>query len=239
MRPLIGIAANCSARPDSLIQELDDDYVKAIEQAGGTPVMLPVTERPEYLYPLIERLDGLLLTGGSDVDPSYYGEQPSDKLGAVNAVRDAHEFAVVKKVLQDTDMPILAICRGCQLLNVAGGGKLYQDLPSERPDSDRHGYAHASPKHVAVHTVFLLQGSRLMDIYGEDAIPVNSFHHQAVKETGPDFSVSAVAQDGIIEGIERNGDRFVVGVQWHPEMMHRHDDRSAGLFRAFVDECRG
>jgi putative glutamine amidotransferase len=245
MKPLIGITSNRTTDPsrqanqglalsDQTIQHVADDYVKAIERAGGIPVIIPVYEQSGNYSKLLRSLDGLLFTGGSDIDPSYYNAKRSDKIGAVDAGRDRHELALIGEALRSTTIPVLAICRGCQLLNVAGGGTLYQDLPSEREGSANHSYAGLSPKHEAVQQVTIEKETKLHAIVGTDRLAVNSFHHQAAKTVGPQFSVTATADDGTIEGIEMKGDRFVLGVQWHPELMHDTDAAAAALFEAFV-----
>lgn len=247
MKPLIGICANYSnddnvgitsnlGAPGQEWQLLADDYIKSIERSGGIPVILPVTEHPESLYPLLSKLDGILFTGGSDIDPAYYGEWPRAGLGPIDPKRDRHEVALAKKVLLDTKLPILGICRGSQLLNVACGGTLYQDLQTERPEGIAHALKH-SPKYHPVHPAYIQEGSRLEAIFETREIGVNSYNHQAIKQVGSDFNVTMTAPDGLVEGIEMAGERFVVAVQWHPEMMVDRDEEYLKLFQAFVAAC--
>lgn len=235
MKPVIALSArNMDGLPgikDGMTAALlTHDYLLRVQEAGGIPVMLPpIGELPGEV---LERVDGLVLTGGSDVDPARYGMDPSPQLGDVDPLRDALELALAAEAAQ-RGMPILAICRGLQVLNVALGGTLIQDLPSDRPGPVRHRQAEASTE--GTHAVSLSAGSRLAEIAGADRIVVNSFHHQAVQDVAAPLQEAAHAEDGVIEGLEGR-DGFMVGVQWHPECQ-----RSAfggGLFAAFAEACR-
>lgn len=248
MKPIIGITVNCTvepnaiinkglALPDQTLQYVADDYVKAVERAGGSPLLIPITSNLESLDPILQILDGIIFTGGSDIDPQYYHETPSDHLGEVKRARDDHEVALAKKVLSETELPYFGICRGSQLLNVVCGGTLYQDIPSERTNVEEHSYGSRSPKHIATHTAAIKENSKLYQIYQNKELPVNSYHHQAVKELGQALEISAIAPDGTVEAIEMTGERFVVAVQWHPEMMHEHDQNSETVFKRFVEVC--
>ncbi len=249
MKPIIGITVNCTVHPDRLlnnglaltdqtIQYVADDYIKAVERAGGSPILIPITTDVESVAPILHILDGIIFTGGSDIDPHYYHEAPSEQLGEVKRIRDTHEMNLAKKVLQKTNLPYLGICRGSQLLNVVCDGTLYQDLRSERADADEHSYFGRSPKHVPIHTALIKEGSKLHQIVQKNELGVNSFHHQAVKKLGTDLEVSATAPDGTIEAIEMRGERFVLALQWHPEMMAESDTSSANLFSQFIEICK-
>lgn len=248
MKPLIGICANYLS--DDAIgmqagigakhqewQLLADDYIGAIERAGGVPVILPITEDIETLTPLLQKLDGILFSGGSDIDPNSYGEFPRFGLGLIEPKRDAHEIRLAQKVLNETTLPVLGICRGIQLLTVATGGTLYQDLQSQRPGGINHSVPKAV-RHHAFHTVKIERDSQLYTIYQADELGVNSFHHQAVKELGKGFKATMTAPDGIVEAVEWEGNRFVVAVQWHPEMMEGKMANIRPIFNAFVEECK-
>lgn len=248
MKPLIGICANYLS--DDAIgmqagigakhqewQLLADDYIAAIERAGGIPVILPITENVETLTPLLQKLDGILFSGGSDIDPNSYGEFPRFGLGLIEPKRDAHEIQLAQKVLNETTLPVLGICRGIQLLTVATGGTLYQDLQSQRPEGINHSVPKAV-RHHAFHTVKIERDSLLHNIYQADELGVNSFHHQAVKELGKGFKATMTAPDGIVEAVEWEGNRFVVAVQWHPEMMEGKMANIRPIFNAFVEECK-
>ncbi|WP_164553351.1 gamma-glutamyl-gamma-aminobutyrate hydrolase family protein [Brevibacillus marinus] len=248
MKPLIGITANYSTDeeigvssglglPGQEWQLLADDYVKALEKAGATPVILPITREAETLSGILPLLDGVLFSGGSDLDPHYYGELPRYGLGSIDPLRDKHEMALARTVLHELDMPVLGICRGCQLINVVQGGTLYQDLQLERPEGFNHTLKGA-PKYHGSHPARITEGSRLHSIFGSDQIMVNSFNHQAIKQVGENLEVTMCALDGLVEGIEMKGERFIVAVQWHPEMMLDHYPGYLGLFQRFVDHCR-
>jgi putative glutamine amidotransferase len=229
-RPRIGIASGPSTEnPDFFT--LRDDYPRAVEAAGGLPVVL-VTAAPEEAAEHLAGVDALLLTGGADVDPSFYGAAPHPALGKILPRRDAFEIALVRRALE-VDLPVLAICRGHQVLNVATGGTLVQDIPSEigggtshDPDVQRWEMAH---------DIRVLPGSRLHEILGRDRLAVNSFHHQAVRSLGNGLRATAwSAGDEIVEGIEMPDRRFVVGVQWHPESFWDHGGVFQPLFEAVV-----
>jgi putative glutamine amidotransferase len=232
-RPLIGITIGYSQ--DREIFALRDDYVRAVETAGGLPLVLaPGT--PEDAPVLLDRLDGLLLTGGADVDPGLYGETAHETVTRVIPERDALEVALCREALR-RDMPLLAICRGQQVLNVATGGTLIQDLPSQWKGAVNHDPE--GERWSPAHQVRILPGTRLREILGQERVVVNSFHHQAVKEPGQGVVVSAYGEgDDVVEGIEVPGRRLAVGVQWHPEAFWDKDGRFQPLFEALVKASR-
>jgi putative glutamine amidotransferase len=184
----------------------------------------------ERILPL---LDGLLLSGGVDIDPVHFGEPPLPGMGEIAPERDAFELDLTKRSIQ-ADLPVLAICRGIQVLNIAAGGNIYQDIPSQLTDTIKH--SQLAPRWYASHQVAVERGTKLAGIFPTEAIGVNSFHHQAIKNLAPGFKVNAMAPDGIIEGIESNSNKFVVGVQWHPEGMWEKYPQMLNLFRALVQE---
>ncbi|MFD1008506.1 MULTISPECIES: gamma-glutamyl-gamma-aminobutyrate hydrolase family protein [Oceanisphaera] len=248
MKPLIGVLSDFSEDDQIGVstklgfrgqewQLLASDYVRAIENSGGIPVIIPVMQNQDNLPELLSRLDGLFLTGGSDIDPQLYGELPRAGLGDINPQRDAHELALVRYALAHMDYPILGICRGLQLLNVAAEGTLYQDLASQRP-SDLHHTNWNAPKHHPVFTADISSGSRLAAAFDALAMPINSYNHQAVKELAPGFQATMTAPDGLIEGIEKDGNRWVCAVQWHPEMMAERHPKYLRLFSSFVEACK-
>jgi len=214
-----------------------DAYLAALRQAGADPLEL----RPgrDSVPEAIASSDGLLLTGGVDVDPAAYGEQARHPSVALDTTRDEYELALARAAL-NADLPLLAICRGAQVLNVAAGGTLIQDIPSHLPTPLAH--ACPSPKAALVHDVTVAAGSCLSVLLadrlaGGRPLPVNSRHHQSVKEPAPGFIVSATAPDGVIEAIEKPAARFCVGVQWHPEDFWRTGEFSP-LFERLVDAAR-
>jgi len=209
------------------------DYDAAVRQAGGTPRVLDLAETASDA---LKGVDGVLLTGGDDVDPSLYGETPHPTVEAAETGRDAFELALVRHAL-DANLPIFAICRGLQVLNVALGGTLIQDIPSEPSPHLPHDAAD-SPALLA-HTVELAPGSYVARLLGPDRTrAVNSRHHQAIRVLGRGLVATAIAPDGVVEAVEVPGARFCVGVQWHPENFHRTGEFS-GLFDGFVAACRG
>jgi putative glutamine amidotransferase len=214
---------------------LREDYVKSVEQAGGLAVLLPPGSAAEAA-PLLARLDGLLLSGGADVDPALYGQAPHPKLGRVVRERDDFELALCREALQ-RDVPILAICRGQQVLNVATGGTLVQDIPSLVAGAVDHDPQ--AERWDAVHEVELLQGSRLRAILGSERLAVNSFHHQAADALGAGLVASARSiPDRVVEGVEDPSRRFALGVQWHPEAFWRQPHAFGPLFGALVEAAR-
>lgn len=237
-RKVVGIT--CGTRPakgkSGPGQALNRAYVWAVERAGGVPVILPVTTEAESIGRYLDLLDGLLLSGGVDVDPACYGEPPHPELGTVDADRDTTELPLVRAALE-RDMPIFAICRGIQVLNVALGGTLYQDLPSERPGDIVHAQDTLEiPRDTASHSITVEPYSRLAEIVGEGEMRVNSFHHQALRTVAAPLTVTAYALDGVIEAVESRAHRYLVAVQFHPEETSIHDAKSQHLFDAFVRE---
>lgn len=223
-KPLIGITVNRSC--DRRRVWLPYAYSRCLEEAGAHPLLIPPMD-PAAATPLLGFLDGLLLSGGGDVAPLYYGEEPAPGLGQVDPQRDALEIALVRAALL-RGLPLLGICRGMQVLNVVLGGTLTQDL------GKAGGLQHwqQAPRSRPSHTVEIMPGTCLERFLGEGFLAVNSFHHQAVAALAPGLKNAAAAPDGVIEALESLDDRFLVGVQWHPESL-RHP-ASALLFQAFT-----
>lgn len=212
-------------------------YIEALQRAGAVPLLIPVGMQEEALKELIGRLDGLLLAGGEDVDPQFYGAVHHPTMRHTDPLRDETEIMLTRWMAAQ-DRPVLAICRGHQLLNVALGGTLIQDIPSElllACDHPRFYPAHALDE--LAHEVRLAADSRLFAVFGQESLWVNSRHHQAVKELGDGLIATAWAPDDVIEGIEMPGRRFVVGVQWHPENLLDAVPAMRRLFEAFVAEA--
>ncbi len=234
MRPAIGVTIGYDDRRTGLLI-LRQDYIRSVEQGGGLPLVL-APGRPEDAPELLDRIQGLILSGGSDVDPALYGASPHPKLGKVVRERDDFELALVREAL-DRNRPLLAICRGHQVLNVATGGTLIQDIPSEVTgdvghDSQRERWERAHPVQV-------LEGTRLRDILKRGTVSVNSFHHQAIARVGSGLVVSAVsAGDQLVEAVELPDRRFALGVQWHPESFWNREDGFQPLFTALVSASR-
>jgi putative glutamine amidotransferase len=238
MKKLIGIT--CSRITGgawgvySLGQFMDyagSDYSQAVLHSGGAPVIIPAAQDPDSLSRILDSVQGLILSGGPDVHPKRFGEEPLAGLGEVDEALDSMELMAAGLALE-RDIPILAICRGIQVLNIALGGTLYQDIPSQVPDSLCHNPK--TDKAVTTHTVRIKAGSRLRRIIGKPEIWVNSKHHQALKDPAPGLVVTARARDGVIEAVEHPDKRYVIGVQWHPEGTWRDDAFSKKLILSFV-----
>ncbi len=211
-------------------------YFEAVEAAGGAPLGLSPLSGP--LRTLYDLADGVLLTGGGDVDPKYYGEDPLPQLGAVDPERDTAELALARWALEE-NKPLLAICRGEQVLNVACGGSLYQDLPTQHPEGLNHNESRdRGIAGLATHSLEVVKGTRLADAIGEGVHPANTHHHQAVKALGRGLMVSGCSEDGVVEAIESEEHSWAVGIQCHPEMMWREHSWAERVFEAFVAEAR-
>lgn len=228
-QPTIGIT--CLVNWQDGRQMQNETYIQAVLKAGGIPVLLPALEQDDAIAGHLALLDGLLVSGGPDIDPLYFGEQPLPALGGVVPVMDAYEVKLIRLCLAQ-DKPLLGICRGAQVLNVAAGGTLYQDIYSSLSGLLKH--RQDAPRAFRSHAITVHPGSKLGAILGAEQTLVNTFHHQAVAQPAPGFVVSAVAPDGIIEAIESREHRFVLGVQWHPEGMWNAAANYDNLFSAFV-----
>ncbi len=235
MKPLIGIT--CSLKSDDPVcddgRKFDyskEEYYSGIESNGGIPVLLPNVELETTLLEFLSRIDGLLITGGVDVDPSWYGEKDCHSGSEIHPRRDRVEIFLARKA-RERRMPVFGICRGIQVMNVAYGGSLYQDL-SLRPGTG--GHKSGKPYVYLDHEVRVISGTHLAQLAGKATVGVNSSHHQLLNRVAPGFTVSAFAGDGVIEAIEKiNQDEYLLGVQWHPEMTPR-DDLSIALFLDFI-----
>lgn len=246
MKPFIGITCNYDTKdtvgevtqmgiPGQDWDYVAGDYIYAIEKAGGIPVLLPRTEDPADLEPLIDRLDGILVSGGHDVNPALYHARITGKCGRIIPERDTMDLAVASYSYQHKK-PLLGICRGIQILNVMSGGTINQDVIGD--SRFNHSVIDMLPRNLPSHKAEILEGSLLYQIFGKKEVAVNSFHHQAVEDVGPKTTVIARSDDGVTEGIFiEGGNPFTMGVQWHPEMMYT-DDEQQKIFRAFVDACR-
>lgn len=238
--PLIGLTMDHSPATDDRpfakgvdIYYLNDSYIRYIEKAACLFVALPTTAKETIAAGMVARLDGLLLTGGNDVFSGAYGEEPLSKQWQTDAPRTWFEKSLIHQALQ-LDKPIYAICRGCQMLNVALGGTLYQDIPSQIDDSLQH----RSPNKPAWnrHNVTVQENSRIHRLVGKTRFEVNTSHHQAIKRIAAPLQATAWAADGLVEAIEYPDKKFVLGVQWHPEAME-NDEIALTLLQEFVTVC--
>lgn len=207
---------------------LDADYFDAVESAGGVPLALPPCHGDETLREMLSSVSGVVISGGPDMPPERYGQAPHAKVVPVHLRRDKFDFRSLA-VMLEMKLPILAVCYGHQLLNVHFGGTLVQDIPDQRPVPETH----QRPRPRAMHPVRVLPGTKLARILGAAEIETNSSHHQCVDRLAPGLKVSALSPAGIVEGIETDDDRFVIGVQWHPEELTDRPEHLA-LFQALV-----
>lgn len=217
--PVIGISGNFRDGDCTLAEA----YYKSVSEAGGTPVIIPPYDDWKALVSIVDTLDGIVLSGGADIDPDFLGEEPLDCV-SVNPRRDAPELMLVR-LAADRQIPVLGICRGIQVLTAALGGKLYQDIKTQH-DRPCIEHSQSAPRGVPSHDVSIEKDSLLYSLLGKDTLAVNSFHHQAVREVPAGFRVTAIAPDGIIEAMESVAFRPIMGVQWHPECFIMEDDRT-------------
>ena len=236
MKARIGLTCFMDTQPRATYISLSDHYARSVREAGGIPFILPQCEDTAIAEKYVAGIDGLLLTGGKDSDPRYYGQEPIVGIGAFDALRDAWELALFSAAIK-AKLPILGICRGCQLINVAMGGTLFQDLRAQRPDTNAHN-PEGFPVDRLYHSIRISEGSTLCDIFGKTEMRVNSFHHQAVKELAPGLEASAFAFDGVLEGFEgKDRSSFLLAVQFHPESLTMRFPEFLSLFKAFVNAC--
>lgn len=237
-RPKIGITMRLELVTGRFY--LGRDYSEAVEAAGGVPIHISLIPKPEYIAAVMADLDGILLPGSNtDVDPYYYGEEPRHELGPVIPEKDHTDRLVIEEA-ERLNLPVLAICYGMQALNVIRGGTLVQDIQSQLPKSIKH--EQGLPALRNSHGLKIAKGNILSDLpaakKGKDAIRVNSSHHQAVDKIGRALKAIAWAPDGVMEGIQdTRKDRFILGVQWHPEISAGFDDLSREIFELFVEKC--
>lgn len=212
------------------------DYSRSVYEGGGTPVALPTMADPRAATDLVQHLDGLLLAGGEDLAPTFFGKNAQPGLGSVIEQRDRHEWALLEAALKK-DIPILGICRGFQLLNVYFGGTLYQDLTTYFSAEIPHFSAHLG-REALVHEVSLPADTFLRKCYGAANLWVNSLHHQGIETLAPELLSAARSGDGLVEGFQHRAARCILGVQWHPEMMTERYVIHQNLFRFFVEMAR-
>lgn len=225
-KPLIGITTDIKDGQFTI----EEQYVRAVSRAGGVPVLIPSISGDSYLIKdTAARIDGLMLPGSRDMDPGYYNEEPHPKLRPMSLERTETEFKVLRAAAE-REIPVLGICGGMQLINVFFGGSLYQDIYSYIPEAMPH-------EKGAVHNIAVEDETLLREITGTKSFSSRSYHHQSVKELGKGLRVSALAPDGIVEGIESSESPLVLGIQWHPEL--EDTEISRRIFKYFIDRCRG
>lgn len=241
-RPLIGVTTQTlqaidgipPALPHSVV--MNQRYVEAAAAAGGTPVLVPLLDDERVLRDVYDACQGILIPGGVDMDPATYGEAPHEKLGNVDPARDRVELRLARWAMADRK-PLLGLCRGLQVINVAAGGSLYQDIEAQLPGAIRHDYfpTYGFTRDHLAHEVTVSFSSRLRTLVDAERVPVNSMHHQGVKRLGSGLVPCAHAADGLVEAVESPNGQFLVGVQWHPEVFDAEDPHTRGLFRGFVE----
>ncbi len=233
MKPVIGITTDIEGESKNVLYNTN---VQAIIRAGGLPIIIP-TGVEQDVKQLATLLDGLLLTGGGDIDPMLYGEEPHKNLDDVSPRRDLIEIVLAQEMIK-SNKPILGICRGLQIINIAMNGNMYQDIYSQREETLLQHSQKASWHHSS-HYVQVKAGTLLETITKSEKIKVNSFHHQAVKDVLHPLTISGVASDGTIEAIESTEHDFVLGVQWHPESLAEIEDKvSVDIFEQFLKKCK-
>ncbi len=234
--PMIGIATiSVEEQNYPPLNGVRNTYIDCIVNAGGVPILIPqLGNNPEYLRAILAKCQGLLLCGGRDINPLRYGAARHPTTEVSDDRRDESELQLIK-LARDWKMPILGICRGCQLINVAFGGTLFQDLPSEAPQMAYHGKKESAVMNIDKrHGVAISAGTRLAAMYGKE-LSVNSIHHQGIRDLGKGLRAAAISEDGLIESVEAD-ESFVLGVQWHPEIMWHNDKEHQKPFEVFVEE---
>ena len=210
-------------------------YMDLIIKSGGVPVMLAFSDDEKSVKEITDRFDGFLFCGGDDIAPSYYNQEKLLQCGEPCVMRDSLEFALFNEVIK-TDKPVLGICRGMQFLNVALGGTLYQDLPTQRESKTNH--KQPKPTDALTHGVMVTKDTPLYDIVGTESLMVNTLHHQAVDKLADGLKVCATAEDGLVEAFYAPEKAFLMGVQWHPEMLFVHAPNNLKIGKAFVEACK-
>ncbi|AGT44038.1 gamma-glutamyl-gamma-aminobutyrate hydrolase family protein [Treponema pedis] len=239
-KPFIGITGSClyEKTQDLFIgyerMYTNTDYVNAVIAAGGVPVILPIIENKEDIKIQAENMDGIIIMGGYDVSPVFFNEEPLSCLGEVLPKRDIYEIELIKTA-KEIQKPIFGICRGLQILNVAFGGSLYQDISSVKREIQIQHNQKARPD-IRTHSIQTKEKSLMRKLFGKTDT-VNSYHHMAIKDVAKDFIATAWAPDGIIEAMEYSGNGYIIGVQFHPEMLARTHKPSLDLFKEFIKKC--
>lgn len=233
-RPLIGVTAGMNKEETYLT--IYRPLMDVLCQCGALAVLLPTVDDEALLADTVDSLDGVVFSGGGDVDPLRFGEMQLPACGAISPVRDAYELALARLLAERQDIPVLGICRGFQVMNIALGGDVYQDLPSQY-EGELIAHRQKQPEQYPSHPVRLEPASRLAAMTGETSLLVNSLHHQAVRRLGARWQASACAPDGVIEAAEMQDHPFFIGLQWHPERMWRSDRASMAIFQAFTAAC--
>jgi putative glutamine amidotransferase len=233
-KPLIIVTAAYDY--EKRISSIKNMYCEALEEAGAAPVLLPLSMNKDVIDAYVETCDGLMVTGGPDLDAACYGENNMPYNGELSPYRDFMELELIKKAAL-SNKPILGICRGMQVINVAMGGTLYQDIHAQIKDRELIKHSQSAPRWYSTHNIDIKEGSFIYKSFKSRKASVNSFHHQAVKAIASGFDATAWSEDGIVEGIEYIKGSFIVGVQWHPEDLWKDNPIHHGVFKGFVNIC--
>ena len=245
MKPIIGVTVNNYFHSEPFVEDklgfmgqewhvVAHDYIRELELAGAVPMLIPIYRENKDVSRIIDVCDGILVTGGRNTDPRYYGEKFSPAISSVNPWRDEWEILLCQKLLKESTIPVLGICRGIQILNVSAGGTLYRDVVEG--GKDYHASCFKMPAFQPSHTVHLEKDSRIYQIFNEEEIETNSFHTMGVKDVGAGLKVAGRTSDGLVEVIEQDKkDRFFIAMQFHPEMMAPRFTKFRKIFTSFVD----
>ncbi|PQF34916.1 gamma-glutamyl-gamma-aminobutyrate hydrolase [Enterococcus faecium] len=238
-KPIIGISGSLLVDSGGIFPGyqrayVNNDYIQSVAMCNGVPYIVPIIENDELIREQVTNIDGLILSGGHDINPLLWSEEPHYKLGEISSKRDTYDFKLLKFALE-MKKPVLGICRGEQLINVAEGGSLYQDLSLMEGSYIKHNQQDVPS--MPTHTVEIKEGTKLHGILGEKTVLTNSFHHIGVNKLAKGYIVSATSKDGVVEAIEKEGEDFVIGVQWHPEMMTKSYDKMQNIFKALIEEA--
>lgn len=235
MKPVIGVTPSMEVAGTEY--KTNKDYIEAITQMGGIPLILPYLTDEVSITTIIEKIDGLYATGGYDIDPTLFGEEPHPQLGTIIPERDEFETLLIKELLKEKK-PLLAVCRGAQILNIVVGGDMYQDI-NEQIDTPLIQHQQSAPSGHGSHFVTVEKNSLLYNLTKTEQLKVNSRHHQANRHVPDSYLISGRSSDGVIEAIESKADKFVLGLQWHPENMFvkKGDQAAKKIFKGFITAC--
>lgn len=235
MRPLIGLTSGDKIVKGTNQNKLNYTYIDAIEKSGGVPIIIPNLKETDYIEEILKRIDGLVFTGGEDISPLLFNEEPIRQTTKISYMRDKMEMELFKLAYKKR-IPIFGICRGIQLINVALGGNLYQDIDLQIEKA--HGHMSSFDIKGGYHSLTIFKNTHLFNIFKEEKIIVNSQHHQSVKDLGKGLKVNSISPDGVIEGIESsNHENFILAVQFHPEAMIIREGKFLNLFHYFIKNC--
>lgn len=235
MKPVIGLTAQNEYQVNRKINRLNYTYVKAVLEAGGIPIIIPVMEEEGILKDYLDLVDGLIFTGGEDVSSLYFDEEPIKEVSSTDLDRDKSEMELFH-LAYEKNIPMLGICRGLQLINIGLGGDIYQDLFKDIPDAIGHVFLKNA--HEPHHTIKIEKDSILYEAFGKETLLINSIHHQSIRKLGKNLKATSTASDGVIESAEATDGRHIYGVQWHPEAMGIKYKEYYKLFECFLEKCK-